>query len=501
MPERASASTTPPSPPLPPSPPAAAREKGERSPGVKLVIAVLIAVALMVPLLMVYGLLWDRQQQAETAQASIGQGWGGQQTIGGPVIVIPYRSTETTTVQENGRDVTRTSNFIRNLYLSPQANKADVVIKPEKRKKAIYETVVYESQISGSADFVLPADIARYGVAREALMLDRAEIRLGVSDARGLVDGNSLAVNGTAVALQPGKGLASTGNSGTFAFVDWTGAAPLKIDYKIGVRGLGDFKLIPRGVDTRWTVKSSWPNPSFGGDFLPAKRSVTGSGFTASYAIPNLALGQAQVLTGDLSPPVQTNYSNGARYADPMVAEVSAPAANDGTMETSGGTAKAVAISLVEPVDLYSQVDRSIKYGFLFIGFTFVAFLMFDIIAGARVAAAEYLLTGVALVLFFVLLLAFAEVIGFTPAYMLASAGIIGLLTFYSAAVLKSWKRAHFLAAMLVGLYALLYVLLNLEAYSLLIGSVLMFFALAGVMYMTRNIDWGGLGKKEEVAA
>jgi inner membrane protein len=484
-------------PTIPPAPPA---RRGERSPGVKLVIAVLIAVALMVPLLMVYGLLWDRQQQAETAQASIGQGWGGQQTIGGPVIVIPYRATETTTANENGKDVTRTVNTIRNLYLSPQANKADVIIKPEKRKKAIYETVVYESQIAGSADFVLPADIARYGVTREALMLDRAEVRLGISDARGLVDGNSLAVNGTPLALQPGKGLLSTGNSGTFAFIDWTGAAPLKVDYKIGVRGLGDFKLIPRGVDTRWTVKSSWPNPSFGGDFIPNSRNVRGDGFTATYTIPNLALGQAQVLTGDLSPPVTTDYGSGARYAEPVAVEVAA-AADNAAGESAGGTAKAVAISLIEPADLYSQIDRSIKYGFLFIGFTFVAFLMFDIVAGARVAAAEYLLTGVALVLFFVLLLAFAEVIGFTPAYMLASAGIIGLLTFYSAAVLKSWKRARFLAAMLIGLYALLYVLLNLEAYSLLIGSVLMFVALAGVMYMTRNIDWGGLGKKEEAVA
>ncbi|KTE17282.1 cell envelope integrity protein CreD [Sphingopyxis sp. H115] len=470
---------------VPPVPPA----RSERSPGVKLVIAVLIAVALMVPLLMIYGLLWDRQQQAETAQASIGQGWGGQQTIAGPVVVIPYRATETTTVEENGKDVTRTVNTIRNLYLSPQTNKADVVIKPEKRKKAIYETVVYESQIAGSAEFVLPADIARYGVTREALMLDRAEVRLGISDARGLVDGNSLTVDGTPLALQPGKGLLSTGNSGTFAFVDWSAAAPMKVDYKIGVRGLGDFKLIPRGVDTRWTVKSSWPNPSFGGDFLPATREVKSTGFTATYAVPNLALGQAQVLTGDLSPPVTTNYGPRESYA-----VETAP----NSAEASGGTAKAVAISLIEPVDLYSQVDRSIKYGFLFIGFTFVAFLMFDIIAGARVAPAEYLLTGIALVLFFVLLLAFAEVIGFMPAYMVASAAIIGLLTFYSAAVLGSWKRARFLAAMLIGLYALLYTLLNLEAYALLIGSVLMFFALAGVMYMTRGIDWGGIGKKEE---
>ncbi|MDZ3833755.1 MAG: cell envelope integrity protein CreD [Sphingopyxis sp.] len=474
--------------------PAAPTVRSERSPGAKLAIAVLIAVALMVPLLMVYGLLWDRQQQADTARASIGQGWGGQQTIAGPVVVIPYRDTDTTTVNENGKDVTRTVNTIRNLYLSPLSNSADVTIKPERRKKAIYDTVVYESEVVGSARFELPDDIARYGVARDALLLDRAEVRLGISDARGLVDGNRLTVNGTVVPLQPGKGLLSTGNSGTFAFVDWTGAAPMAVTYKIAARGLGDFRLIPRGVDTRWTIKSSWPNPSFGGDFLP-KHKITPQGFSATYAIPNLALGQAQVLTGDLSPPSSNPYDGrGASYAVETVA-----AANDG--EVSGGTAKAVAISLVEPVDLYSQVDRSIKYGFLFIGFTFVAFLMFDIIAGARVAAAEYLLTGVALVLFFVLLLAFAEVIGFTPSYLLASAAIIGLLATYSAAVLKSWKRARFLAAMLVGLYALLYVLLNLEAYSLLIGSVLMFVALAGVMYMTRNIDWSGIGKKEPETA
>ena len=146
-----------------------------------------------------------------------------------------------------------------------------------------------------------------------------------------------------------------------------------------------------------------------------------------------------------------------------------------------------------------SKVNRSVKYGFLFIGFTFLAFFLFDVVGGARVAAAEYLLTGAGLVLFFVLLLAFAEVVGFTVAYLLASAAIIGLLTAYSAAVLKSWKRARFMAALLVGLYALLFVLLNLEAWSLLIGAVLLFVALAGVMYATRNVDWSAVGKRDEV--
>lgn len=461
-------------------------DERERSPGVKLAIAVLIAVALMVPLMMVYGLVWDRQSQAETARAAIGEGWGGSQTIAGPVLVIPYRATQAETVTENGRDVTRNVTRVRELFLSPISNRADITIKPAKRKKAIYETVVYESRISGTAKFAMPADLVRYGVTRDALLLDRAEVRLGISDARGLIDGNSLTVNGTAVALQPGKGLLSTGSSGTFAFIDWTAGAPLDIGYQIGVRGLGDFRLVPRGVDTLFNVKSVWPNPSFGGDFLPTRRSVSESGFTAAYTISNLALGQAQVLTDDLGLP--RNSGDADRNAIVEVAPESA---------STAGSAKAVTISLIEPVNLYSQVDRAIKYGFLFIGFTFVAFLMFDIIGNARVAAAEYLLTGVALILFFVLLLAFAEVIGFALAYLLASAAIVGLLSAYSAAVLKSWKRALFLAALLTGLYALLYVLLNLEAYSLLIGSVLMFFALAGVMYMTRNIDWSGIGKKE----
>jgi inner membrane protein len=136
----------------------------------------------------------------------------------------------------------------------------------------------------------------------------------------------------------------------------------------------------------------------------------------------------------------------------------------------------------------------------LFIGFTFLAYLMFDVIAGARVAAAEYLLTGAGLVLFFVLLLAFAEVVGFMWAYLIAAGAITGLLTAYSAAVLKSWLRARFIGALLVGLYATLYVLLNLEAYSLIIGSLLLFVALAVVMWATRAIDWGARRETKEEA-
>ena len=167
-------------------------------------------------------------------------------------------------------------------------------------------------------------------------------------------------------------------------------------------------------------------------------------------------------------------------------------------MAADGGSDSQLAsIDLIQPVDLYSRVNRATKYGFLFIGFTFLVLLMFDVTGGIRVSAVEYLLMGAAIVLFFVLLLAFAEVSGFTAAYVLASAAIAGLNTAYSAAVLGSWRRGYVIGGLLIGLYAVLYILLGLEAFSLLIGSILLFAALAGVMYLTRRIDWGGAAVAE----
>jgi inner membrane protein len=449
----------------------------DRSPGFKLGMTVLIGALLAIPLFMVYALVWDRQSQSETARASVAEGWGGPQMLAGPVMVIPYRQQSVETVTENGKATTRAVTIDRELFLAPVRNTAKVDVSPERRVKSIYETVVYEARVKGTARFALPADLARFGVKPEELLLDRAEIRVGISDARGLLADNGISVGGKPLALRPGKGLGATNGSGFFAFADWSAGAgaPLDVAYRFGVRGNGQLTLIPDAESTDWTIASQWPHPSFGGQFLPNTRSVTDSGFKAHYTISNLALGRA-------------------------IVQLPQPGEQVGGPQGAGG-AQVAQIDLIEPVNLYSQVDRAVKYGFLFIGFTFLAFLMFDIIAGARVAAAEYLLTGAGLILFFVLLLAFAEIIGFALAYLAASAAIIGLISTYSAAVLGSAKRAGFIGGLLLGLYALLYVLLNLEAYSLIIGSVLLFVALAAVMYVTRKVDWSGLGKRDEVEA
>lgn len=462
----------------------------ERSPGGKLLLCLLVGLLLTIPLFATYALVWDRQSQSQTARTSIAQGWGGPQTIVGPVLVIPYTRTETETTSENGRQSSHMVTVERELFLSPRTNAVTASLTPERRRKAIYETVLFQAQIAGRAEFAMPDDLPRYGVEPAQLHLDRAELRFGISDARGLSSQNSVKVNGQALPLQPGKGLLASGNAGFFSFLDWQamGTVPLLVDYRYGLRGNGRITLVPRGGRTDWQVRSAWPNPSFGGDFLPTDRTVGDDGFTARYSISNLALGQALVLTDDITPPASV---------DGAVTDYSAPASADG--KTIAG--QAASVGLVELVDPYSQVDRAIKYGFLFIGFTFLAFLMFDIVGGARVAPAEYLLAGCGLILFFVLLLAFSEVIGFTPAYLVAGGAITGLLTAYSAAVLGSWVRARTIAGLLVGLYATLYVLLNLEAWSLLIGSVLLFVALAAVMWTTRRIDWSAVGGAKGDAA
>src|SRR5438067_901485 len=379
--------------------------RSERTPGFKLGLAIVVAFLLIIPLFSIYLLSYDRESQSREAAASITAGWGGAQTMSGPLLVIPYRATATETVVQNGQSITRTNQVMRELTLAPEAVDVSTDVRPEVRKRSIYEAVVYDARVQGRARFAFPPDLVRTGVGPAVMDLTRAELRFGLSDPRGLGANPRVAADGRALRLQPGGG--SGGGRGFFAWIDATQLTgrPLNVDFAYDFRGNSSLSLAPQAGDTRWAVRSSWPSPSFGGDFLPGARSVGDKGFDATYRIGNLALGRSLASTGEAAPA-------------PVPAPEAQPAAT--------GAAQTAQIDLIQPVDLYSQVNRAIKYGFLFIGFTFLALLMFDVIGGVAVSAVEYLLMGAALVLFFVLLLAFAEVSGCTPAYILASAAIAG---------------------------------------------------------------------------
>jgi len=452
---------------------------GQRTPGRKLLFAILIAMALAIPLFSVWLLVYDRQSQSDEARSSITEGWGGRQAMSGPVLVIPFRQANTETVGTGDAQATRTREVWRELTLEPETADIATLVKPERRQRSIYEAVVYSASARGSARFAFPPDLDRFGVGLAQMDLSRAELRFGLTDPRGLGANPRVTIDGRPARLQPGGG--SGQGKGFFAFVDAASLAsrPMIVGFDYDFRGNSALALAPHAGDTHWRVTSSWPNPSFGGDFLPAGRTVGDKGFASDYRIGNLALGRSLISTSD--------KGGGNITAQPTLRP-----GGHSVVEADRSGSQVASIDLIQPVDLYSRVNRATKYGFLFIGFTFLALLMFDIIGGVRVSAVEYLLIGAAIVLFFVLLLAFAEVIGFAAAYVLASIAIAGLNTAYSAAVLGSWKRGSMIGGLLIGLYAVLYILLGLEAFSLLIGSVLLFAALAGVMYATRRIDWSG---------
>ena len=323
--------------------------EGTRTPGFKFLLAILVGAALVIPLFSVWLLVYDRENQSEQATASITEGWGGAQSMSGPLLVIPYRTTISETAVENGQSITRTREVTRELTLAPEVSKLVTGVAPERRKRSIYEAVVYDAKLEGGARFAFPPDLARHRVDPRAMDLSRAELRFGISDPRGLGANPHVIVNGAPARLQPGGG--SSGGRGFFAFVDASQLAsrPIAVRYDFGLRGSSSLTVAPKAGETEWKVHSGWPHPSFAGDFLPDERQVSAKSFDAVYRIGNLALGESLVSTAD----------SGTRPA--------LPGGSDQTAEAP----KVASINLIQAVDLYSQVDRATKYGFLFIGFTF----------------------------------------------------------------------------------------------------------------------------------
>lgn len=438
-----------------------------RSPGARFGLTVLLGLLLAVPLFAVYLLVYDRQSQSETARGSITEGWGQPQRFAGPFLVIPFSQTVQSDGMEEGRSVRRLQRMERALFIAPTEVAFETTLDPEVRRRSIYRAVVYAAAMRATGSFRLP-DLASLNIDPASVRMADAEIRFGISSAKGLGGSRPLVrVAGRVVPLIPGSALNATERSGFSGRTGPLPAGPIPFDIAFTMRGHDSLTLLPGAQDTRWRVSSRWPHPSFVGGFLPVARQVGASGFAAEWRIGNLALNRPTVSID----------------------------------EQNSDAADQVTVALIDPVDLYAEVNRAVKYGFMFIGFTFLMLLMFDVIGGVPVAGVAYLLVGVGLILFFVLLLALAEIVGFTLAYLIAAAAIVALVSAYAAAVLGGWRRAGAVAGMLSGLYATLYVLLSLEAFALLIGALLMFAALAAVMYFTRNVDWRRVVRPGEDAA
>jgi inner membrane protein len=289
-------------------------------------------------------------------------------------------------------------------------------------------------------------------------------LALGIADVRGLAGEPSLAVAGRALELENGSGGLEPTTQGMHAPLPMPGDArdgtlPALEDVVLDLRlsGTRSLSVVPAGDSNQVTLRSSWPHPSFGGEFLPVERQVDANGFRAQWALSSLATrAQAQLIEGTRP--------------------------------------DALRVDLFDPVDAYTQADRASKYGVLFVLLTFVGFVLLELTRQLRIHPVQYLLVGLALAIFFLLLLSLSEVVPFWQAYGMSAAACIGLQFFYLAGVLHSRSLAAGFAALLTVLYGVLYGLLVSEDNALLMGSLLLFGILAAIMWLTRRLDWYELG-------
>ena len=468
-------------PPLPPKP-----SWARRSVTFKIAAIGAIILVLLVPMLMLGGLIAERESLRDGARREVSAQWGQDQTLGGPVLTVPY--TVTTRTGDAGAATVQTET--RYVHLFPDRLDVTGTLAPEVRQRGIFKVVLYNSRLAVSGQFP-PLDAAALGIPASALRPDEAFVQVGISDMAGLRDAIAFRWGGTTREADPGIATTDVFESGVSIPVRLNpgatpGGAPAATPFafRLNLNGSGTLGVLPVGKLTRVSLRAPWATPRFAGAFLPERRTVADSGFAAEWRVLHLNRNFPQQFTGAFGRPTRLDpgrADGSSRPADyPMVEGV------------GGGSSTAFGVELLLPVDEYQKTSRAAKYGMLFVFLTFLTFFFVEILGDRRIHPVQYLLVGFAVTLFYLLLLAFAEYMPFDGAYGLAAVGILALVTLYARAVFAEWRLAGLVGGLLAIFYGYFYVLLQMEAFALLFGSLGLLVTLAAVMYLSRKVDWYG---------
>jgi len=425
-------------------------------------IAVL-ALMLLIPLQMVGSVVRERHQTYQQVVADIAGSWSGDQVLAGPILVVPYvekveKRDEIVTPDGEKRIVERWESCRRRAVILPDLLTLTGALTPETRQRGIYRVQVYTADLVVSAVFRNPraaVEALSNADRLEDIEWSKAVLGVGLSDPRGIVEADGGAVDGVAVQPRPGTTLPEIVPHGFHAPVGETASDGLELSLPLVIRGSGSLRFLPLGETTRATLGSTWPHPSFIGDVLPVERAVGDGGFSAEWAIPLLNRSFPQAFTAGAAVAID---------------------------EISSG------VRLFEPVALYDLVTRAVKYGLLFVALTFLTLGLIELVTGLRLSLVQFLLIGFALALFFLILVALAEHLGFATAYVLASATVVALNTLYCAAILRRRGTAALVGVVLAALYGVLYTILKAEDFALLGGTLLLLVALSVTMILTRRI-------------
>jgi len=426
----------------------------------KLLIIGFIILMLLIPAQMIKSLISEREGLRDTAALDIYTKWGNSQTIGGPVLTIPYYW-----YAKDEKEIVRHPGAA---HFLPDELIIVGDVETEIRYRSIYEVIVYQAKLELKGTIPQP-DFSSWKTMEKDILWDEAFLSIGIPDMRGIKSGIEIKVNRKQLAVKPGLQNLSILQSGIrtdFPIIrDTTNG--YSFDIQLNLNGSESLNFIPVGKTTHIELSSPWTNPSFNGAFLPEQREITADGFSAEWNILDLNRNFPQQWKDD-------DYSfYGSEFG----------------------------IDFLIPVDQYQKTYRSVKYAIMFLSLTFLIFLFAEILGGIRIHPIQYLLVGLALLIFYVLLLSLSEQIGLNLAYLCSSVAIILLISLYARAIFKNWKKTLVTTLCLAVLYTFLFTVLQLQDYALLLGSIGLFLALGITMYLSRNINWysSSLKKKEDL--
>lgn len=441
-----------------------ARLLPQRSFGLKLMLVCALALSMAAPAGFVYMIFGSRAVAAQAAIFDVTSLQAGSQNLMGPVIVVPFER-DTVYVVNNVNQVRTHTNH---MLLYPETGEANTELVTDIRKRGLQQVPVFTANADFKATFN-PSRILAEAPAAARIRWSDARIVMNVSDLRGAKDAQ-MTVGGQPLEMSTVEFNRTSGDDTPTSMLrvlgaplGWTAepaAGPLQVNAKLSVTGAQNISLATFARDTTINLAGDWGSPSFDSGVLPDTREVQKDRFSANWRIPFLARGLPGVGV-DL-------------WFDRLM---------------SPGT------SLLDEASPYQSVERALKYAPMFIGLVFLTYFLFEVTSRRRAHPAQYVLVGLAQTIFYMLLLSISEVMGFTTGFLIAATGTVLALSLYAGAVFESRMAMAKALAVFSALYGLIYVLLKQEDYALLVGSIASFLAIAGTMWMTRNLDWYGVGR------
>ncbi|MDL2297299.1 cell envelope integrity protein CreD, partial [Bacteroidales bacterium OttesenSCG-928-C03] len=409
-------------------------EKFTESITFKAMIVGILILIMFLPNNMVQELIYERQGRSREAVYEISEKWSLAQQITGPVLSIPY-----TTKTIGTQDQVIKSEHI--LYVTPKELNVNAELVPEERHYGIYKAILYQSTLKITGSF---ASLQNLSIPDSEIHWDKVSILLGISDLRGVTNNVKMSLQGNTYNVKAGRWVKDNGNALIFDIPNaafWNDESSIPYSCELALNGSEKIEFIPIGQNTHVSISGNWPAPSFIGKFTPAYQ-LSDNGFHASWSVLDI----------NRAIPVSWTEKNIPDFYD-----------------------SAFGVRLVEMVDHYQQNMRSAKYSMLFIALTFLVFFFVELLTKTKIHPVQYFLVGIALMIFYTLLLAISEQLGFGIAYLIASSSTIILITVYCYSIFKGIKPTAILFSLLVALYLFLYMTLQMEDTALLIGSIGLF--------------------------